>query len=411
VVESSVHAAVSLLSLGRGPTPWSFQVPKRMDLTARILFVVSSQSLSFYRFTDLMWNKIELPASAPVPPPRWRHTATAISKTQLLVFGGFHTGSVRLNDVWVFDLNTKTWVSPVVPMAATGEAAALYSSAAKKKKAAGGAGGGNGGNGSGSGAGGAGGGAGLGMGMLGGAEGGATLSAFGAAILNGGAGADSNIASNWDEPIIADANPLAPSPRGAHSAVVIGEYLWVFGGYGGTGFQRRDFNDLHKLHIPTMQWQPVLGEGQTISGTPPGPRSGHAAMQCENSLIIMGGWSANGQYNDVHIFDTEKLSWTQVPEASFGPFRWNHANLAIQAVPHWQCFVFGGSGAATPDMGDDPTNRNANKDKGSYLGDLHVLDTGSMRWTDLTPQAVSKGRGMFPKNRADATMVYDGESI
>lgn len=349
-----------------------------------------------------MWQKLE--SVSPVP-PRWRHTATAISRSQLLVFGGFHTSQLRLNDVWVFDMNTKTWVSPVVPMAATGEAAALFSAGKKKKAGAGGANGGN-GNGAGNG-----GGAGLGMGMLGsglGGEGGGA--GMGGGLGAFGPGQDSGVASNWDEPIVADANPLAPSPRGAHSAVVIGDSLWVFGGYGGLGYQRRDFNDLHRLHLPTMAWVPVVGEGQAIAGTPPSPRSGHAAMQCENSMIVMGGWSANGQCNDLHIFDTEKLTWSTVPEASFGPFRWNHASLAIPAVPHWQCFVFGGSGAATPEMGDDPSNRNANKDKGSYLGDLHCLDTGSMRWTDLTPTAVSKGRGNFPKNRADATMVYDGES-
>lgn len=36
-----------------------------------------------------------------------------------------------------------------------------------------------------------------------------------------------------------------PDPRGSHSGSVIGNSLLVFGGYGGPGFSRRDFNDVY----------------------------------------------------------------------------------------------------------------------------------------------------------------------
>jgi len=94
-----------------------------------------------------------------------------------------------------------------------------------------------------------------------------------------------------------------------------------------------------------------------------------------------------------------------VAEAKFGPYRWNHASLCVQAVPHWQLFVFGGSGAPSPESGEG--DGKTNKDKGGYLGDIAVLDTGSMRWTDLTTTATAKGVGNFPKARADASLVYD----
>ncbi len=38
--------------------------------------------------------------------------------------------------------------------------------------------------------------------------------------------------------------PGAPSPRGAHSMSLLGRKLFIFGGYGGSGFGRRDFNEL-----------------------------------------------------------------------------------------------------------------------------------------------------------------------
>ena len=38
--------------------------------------------------------------------------------------------------------------------------------------------------------------------------------------------------------------PNCPSPRGAHTCTIIDRRLLCFGGYGGAGFSRRDFNDL-----------------------------------------------------------------------------------------------------------------------------------------------------------------------
>ena len=72
---------------------------------------------------DLTWTKLE-PAAGVAPPPRWRHTATCISRTQLLIFGGFHSSTTRLNDLWIFDLPSKSWVQPAQSAAAAADAGA-----------------------------------------------------------------------------------------------------------------------------------------------------------------------------------------------------------------------------------------------------------------------------------------------
>eukprot|EP00947_MAST-08B_sp_MAST-8B-sp1_P001612 g1612.t1 len=41
----------------------------------------------------------------------------------------------------------------------------------------------------------------------------------------------------------------APLPRGEHSAVLRGQHLYVFGGYGGAAWSRRDYNDLCILDV------------------------------------------------------------------------------------------------------------------------------------------------------------------
>lgn len=381
---------------------------------------------------------MELAPSSAQLPPRWRHSATAISKSQLLVFGGFHTSATRLNDVWLFDTATRSWSQPVAPTVNPAEAAAAYAAAARRKRTVGASGRGGAAGAGAAGAGGASAGGGMGSSSLLGGSGlselsgglsGGGLGGLGGGGLGGGGGAGGGGglfgdvgASGWDDPIVPDANPDAPSPRGAHSAALVGEHVIVFGGYGGSGFQRKDFNDVHRLHLPSMTW--VATDPAAITGTPPEPRSGHVAVTRENCMIVIGGWSSSAQYNDVHILDCEKMAWSTVPEAKFGPFRWNHAGLSIPSVPNWQVFVFGGSGAASPETGDaDAAGAGAssssaaggkpgpggaaNKDKGAFLHDMHVLDTGSMRWSDLTTTAVSKGRGCFPKHRADAQMCYD----
>jgi hypothetical protein len=154
------------------------------------------------------------------PAPRWRHTATAISKTQLLIFGGFRDSTTRLNDLHVYDHANKTWTQPVSalpPVAGEGahfrrvkkaqaqqKAVVLATSRAKagdeeEKKQEG-----------------------------------------GGAPAEGAAGGGGNKSTSFledlgvplNDPQAQDGNPNAPTPRGAHSATLIGDYLYIFGGYG-----------------------------------------------------------------------------------------------------------------------------------------------------------------------------------
>ena len=62
------------------------------------------------------WNKVE--ASGEVPPPRWRHTANAVDGNKLIVFGGFNSSHVRLNDLYVLDVKSMSWSQQGNPLAA-----------------------------------------------------------------------------------------------------------------------------------------------------------------------------------------------------------------------------------------------------------------------------------------------------
>jgi dynein heavy chain len=77
-----------------------------------------------------------------------------------------------------------------------------------------------------------------------------------------------------------------PVQRGGHSATVIGNQMFVFGGYGGSGFARRDFNDISALDLETWEWRNVECTGEL-----PEARSGHQGVSVQENLYVIGGWN------------------------------------------------------------------------------------------------------------------------
>ena len=132
-----------------------------------------------------------------------------------------------------------------------------------------------------------------------------------------------------------------PAPRSEHTANLIGENIFIFGGYGGHAYARRDFNDLFTFNVGDEAWAQVKAAGE-----PPAPRSGHTTSTIDTKLFVGGGWSATGEYNDLHIFDTLKECWStpedddrmKMGDASI----WNHCAVGVWAVPSWKMFTFGG---------------------------------------------------------------------
>jgi len=213
-----------------------------------------------------------------------------------------------------------------------------------------------------------------------------------------------------DDPEVFDYNPAAPSPRGAHTATLIGDKVWVFGGYGGVGYARRDFNDMYTLDATACAWVPL--DSAAMTGTLPEPRSAHCAVAIRDSLLVWGGWCATGSFNDCHMFDTTTLTWTQVETAKQRLPRWNSAAISVPAVPLWQVFMFGGSGPLEEVAADKASD-------GAFLCDTGILETGKYQWQDLgalvAGTQVAPGEippaaplpGDAPLSRADHAMLYE----
>lgn len=91
-----------------------------------------------------------------------------------------------------------------------------------------------------------------------------------------------------------------PLPVNEHSAVLVGEKLYV---YGGNDFSGTIYDTLHCLDLRTLQWK-LLGKQFSTSG--PGPRCGHSMSFIPklHKLVIMGGDKNDYIYDDETNFDT-----------------------------------------------------------------------------------------------------------
>ncbi|KAJ1633365.1 hypothetical protein T492DRAFT_546868, partial [Pavlovales sp. CCMP2436] len=199
-----------------------------------------------------------------------------------------------------------------------------------------------------------------------------------------------------------------PTPRSHHTATLVEfdveedglaeKKIFIIGGYGGVGSSRDFLMDVHALDLETWSWSRI----ERIKGTPPHVRADHTVCVAGSRLILMGGRGHpskgnNGHYNDVHVLDLLAQEWTrpsgQPADGRAAPFAplstplWNHAAVAVESVPSYKVFVFGGQKAML-----------------SYSNALSVLDTGRMYWTST--QVV----GTPPGAREDCSLAYDSKT-
>lgn len=177
------------------------------------------------------------------------------------------------------------------------------------------------------------------------------------------------------------------TPRASHTTTIIGDNAYIFGGYGGSGYSRRDLDDLYSLNVKTWAWTKVQAKGSV-----PEKRSGHQACAVEQKIFVFGGWNSGVQFNDLFILDVdmEPPVWSSINSTMAVP-TWNHAACSVMAIPTWKVFTFGGVTGVLSD-----TDR-----QGTMVDTLAILETGNARWTYPTVE----GKG--PPPRADTAMAYD----
>mmetsp|Transcript_7679 Transcript_7679/g.7086 ORF Transcript_7679/g.7086 Transcript_7679/m.7086 type:complete len:306 (+) Transcript_7679:36-953(+) len=161
----------------------------------------------------------------------------------------------------------------------------------------------------------------------------------------------------------------APGPRANTSAALLDNKVYIFGGHGGVNYQRLAYNDLYSLDLDTQQWErldPV--------NNPPDPRGGHSMFAIGRMIYIYGGWNSESQYNNIIMFDLDKLEWSD-PDIYNEIPRWNHSSIMVEAIPSWKYFIFGGESGEFAEGGS--------REFGGCVNTSCYLDLETMRWTTI----------------------------
>lgn len=132
--------------------------------------------------------------------------------------------------------------------------------------------------------------------------------------------------------------PPLPEPRSSHDAAVIGDKLYVVGGWNLQGASSMDapWHDqalVFDLTKEDGQWQKI--------GQPPFQTRAVAAIGHAGKLWVLGGMtSTNATTRDVHVFDPAKNAWSKGPDVAGGD---GLAGFAISAVSVNGKLYFNGS--------------------------------------------------------------------
>jgi dynein heavy chain, axonemal len=187
-----------------------------------------------------------------------------------------------------------------------------------------------------------------------------------------------------------------PFPRSEHSMTRWDKKtLLIFGGYGGSGQAKSYMNDLVSLDTETWEWTKA-----NVKGAVARCRGGHSANVIDGKrLSIVAGRDHKGFLNDVQILDFDpsdgSFTWsTTVPVNGYlSSPRSNHLMAAIESVPCYKMFTFGGQ------VGHDDDRK-----KWELTSQLVCVDTGEMSNGFYEPPYSSMQR---PCIRSDAAWDFE----
>ncbi|GMN44040.1 hypothetical protein TIFTF001_013235 [Ficus carica] len=232
----------------------------------------------------MVWNA--LVSTGQGPGPRDSHSAVVVGQ-RMIVFGGTN-GSKKVNDLHILDLLTKEWIQP--------ECSGTPPSPRESHTT--------------------------------------TLVSDEKLVIFGGSGeGEGNYLNDlhvldlksmtWTSP---EVNGDIPVPRDSHSAVAIGNKLFVYGGDCGDRYN----GDVDMLDINTLTWSRL-----SVQGSSPGVRAGHA------TVYVIGGVGDKHYYNDVWILDLSTCSWTQLDIRGQQPQgRFSHTAIVMDL----DIAIYGGCG-------------------------------------------------------------------
>eukprot|EP00438_Fugacium_kawagutii_P003423 Skav211337 [mRNA] locus=scaffold3120:267094:267957:+ [translate_table: standard] len=194
-------------------------------------------------------------------------------------------------------------------------------------------------------------------------------------------------ANEWIE--IKPNGPTAPARQG-HSAVCIGDKMFVFGGFFGfrsilSPFSHSLGNDLWSFDPKANHWIEIKPEGYI-----PNRRESHSAVCRGDSMLVFGGTAFKGfaqpeVRNDLWSYDPKANQWIEIkPEGPIPERRCLHSAVCSEG----KMFIFGGS---------DDADR--------WRNDLWAFDLAANQWIEIKPN------GPIPGVRAGHSAVSIGDCM
>eukprot|EP00743_Colponemidia_sp_Colp-15_P004753 GILK01005119.1.p1 GENE.GILK01005119.1~~GILK01005119.1.p1 ORF type:complete len:560 (+),score=64.29 GILK01005119.1:33-1682(+) len=192
---------------------------------------------------------------------------------------------------------------------------------------------------------------------------------------------EESLAVSWESGVTLG---MPPSPRMGHVAAVFDTVMYVWAGFayrqvalpvgldGVRRFEQKSmyYNDVYMLDF---NLEKVLWRSIDYRGRPPPARAGSTATKYGHLMLIFGGGSDWGCFNDLYTFDTLDYEWSKHEiNGTKPPARQGHT----AAVHKGHFFIFGGSSGY------------------ESLNDLWQLDIHEMSW-----QRVNYSAAQWPPGR------------
>jgi hypothetical protein len=115
----------------------------------------------------------------------------------------------------------------------------------------------------------------------------------------------------WYSPEVRSAAQGSPAARYAHSAVAFRGLLYIFGGYGGDDAWLNDLwvLDTQAIRVRDQRKAAMTWFRPQTTGSPPPPRAAHTANIVGQKLYIFGGNNGSIRLNDLYSLDTQTMTW------------------------------------------------------------------------------------------------------
>ncbi|KAL6046242.1 Negative regulator of mitotic exit, variant 2 [Balamuthia mandrillaris] len=146
--------------------------------------------------------------------------------------------------------------------------------------------------------------------------------------------------NRWIEPKISNPKKIPSARSNATLTAINTTTLLLFGGFDGTHF----LNDLHYYDTVTCSWHRVKARGEV-----PAPRAGHSATLIGNVLYVFGGrLSKTQRTNELYALDVETFTWSYIPCKGVLPSpRASHCAVAVGT----KLFIIAGRSEKGPEKG------------------------------------------------------------